>query len=252
MSSFQGQLKAETSGDSKDTPLQEHLSVLADNIGYAGFVAAGVLVVALCIKEVILIAEFDKTAEPSNFLNFLIVAVTLIVVAIPEGLPLAVTISLAFSMKAMMKDNCLVRVLASCETMGGATAICSDKTGTLTENRMTVVQGHVMGCEFVIDGYALHLRNRDVLTISRDADFESSTGGMSITAELLNEFCFAMALNTSARQEMREGTDGKKHLEWVGNKTAHGLLGFANLTKRDYAAMRKEIPEANKKQFPFN
>ena len=63
------------------------------------------------------------------------------VVAVPEGLPLAVTISLAYSMKQMMRDANFVRHLAACETMGGATAICSDKTGTLTENRMTVTEG---------------------------------------------------------------------------------------------------------------
>ena len=71
----------------------------------------------------------------SGPLKFFIFAVTIVVVAVPEGLPLAVTISLAYSMKKMMKDNNFVRVLAACETMGGATAICSDKTGTLTENR---------------------------------------------------------------------------------------------------------------------
>ena len=69
-----------------------------------------------------------------------ITSVTIIVVAIPEGLPLAVTISLAYSTRKMLKDNNLIRVLAACETMGNATDICSDKTGTLTENRMTVVK----------------------------------------------------------------------------------------------------------------
>ena len=69
-----------------------------------------------------------------------IIAVTIIVVAIPEGLPLAVTISLAYSTKKMYEDQCFIRVLAACETMGNATNLCSDKTGTLTENRMTVVE----------------------------------------------------------------------------------------------------------------
>ena len=73
-------------------------------------------------------------------INFFIDSVTIIVVAIPEGLPLAVTISLAYSVKRMQADNNLVRVMAACETMGGATYICSDKTGTLTENRMTAAQ----------------------------------------------------------------------------------------------------------------
>ncbi|KAL3147297.1 hypothetical protein ABBQ32_002785 [Trebouxia sp. C0010 RCD-2024] len=78
---------------------------------------------------------FPLSLIVSGPLKFFIFAVTIVVVAVPEGLPLAVTISLAYSMKKMMKDNNFVRVLAACETMGGATAICSDKTGTLTENR---------------------------------------------------------------------------------------------------------------------
>ncbi len=73
--------------------------------------------------------------------DFLILGITIIVVAVPEGLPLAVTISLAYSMRRMMADQNLVRKLQACETMGGATNICSDKTGTLTENRMSVTEG---------------------------------------------------------------------------------------------------------------
>ena len=66
-----------------------------------------------------------------------IVGITIIVVAIPEGLPLAVTIALSYSSKSMYNDKCLIRYLAACETMGNATNICTDKTGTLTENQMT-------------------------------------------------------------------------------------------------------------------
>jgi len=72
-------------------------------------------------------------------LNTIIIAITVVVVAIPEGLPLAVTISLSFASKKMQKENNLVRTLSSAETMGGATYICSDKTGTLTKNEMTVM-----------------------------------------------------------------------------------------------------------------
>ena len=83
-----------------------------------------------------------------GIIDALIIGITLLVVGIPEGLPLAVIISLAYSMKAMTKDNNLVRHLQACETMGGATNICSDKTGTLTMNQMTVMAGWVGGQEF--------------------------------------------------------------------------------------------------------
>merc|ERR1712000_454470 len=84
----------------------------------------------------------------TEVLQYFITAVTIVVVAVPEGLPLAVTIALAFSMKKMMKDNNFVRRLAACETMGGATQICSDKTGTLTVGRMNVTKGVVAGLKF--------------------------------------------------------------------------------------------------------
>lgn len=71
-------------------------------------------------------------------MQYLIIAVTVVVVSIPEGLPLAVTLTLAYSMKAMHKDKILVRKLESCETMGAARYLCSDKTGTITQNKMTV------------------------------------------------------------------------------------------------------------------
>jgi len=75
-----------------------------------------------------------------EILDFFIIGITVVVVAIPEGLPLAVTLSLAFSVKKMLKDQNLVRKLQACETMGGANNICSDKTGTLTKNEMTLTQ----------------------------------------------------------------------------------------------------------------
>merc|ERR1740128_1013829 len=81
----------------------------------------------------------------NHYVKFLIIGVTVLVVAVPEGLPLAVTLSLAYSVKKMMKDNNLVRHLDACETMGNATAICSDKTGTLTTNKMTVVNVYMGG-----------------------------------------------------------------------------------------------------------
>merc|ERR1719403_646546 len=93
----------------------------------------------------VLILLFQHNDEWENGLNYFIVAVTVIVVAVPEGLPLAVTVSLAYSMSKMYEDNNFVRKLAACETMGNATTICSDKTGTLTTNVMTVKQAFFGG-----------------------------------------------------------------------------------------------------------
>merc|ERR1719439_62418 len=88
----------------------------------------------------VLILLFQHDDEWKNGLKYFVVAVTVIVVAVPEGLPLAVTVSLAYSMGKMYEDNNFVRKLAACETMGNATTICSDKTGTLTQNKMTVCE----------------------------------------------------------------------------------------------------------------
>jgi len=87
----------------------------------------------------------------TEILNTFIIAVTVIVVAIPEGLPLAVTIALSFSSAKMRELNNLVRTLASAETMGGATHICSDKTGTLTQNKMTVMGLHAYGTTYKVE-----------------------------------------------------------------------------------------------------
>ena len=84
--------------------------------------------------------SWDTGTDLKKLLDYLMIGITVVVVAIPEGLPLSVTLSLAFSVKRMLKDNNLVRKMEACETMGGANNICSDKTGTLTMNKMTLSQ----------------------------------------------------------------------------------------------------------------
>jgi Ca2+ transporting ATPase len=84
--------------------------------------------------------SWDTSTDMVTLLHYLIIAITVVVVAIPEGLPLSVTLSLAFSVKKMLNDQNLVRKMEACETMGGANNICSDKTGTLTMNKMTLTQ----------------------------------------------------------------------------------------------------------------
>jgi magnesium-transporting ATPase (P-type) len=147
-----GENREESSGGShkkEKSVLQAKLTKLAIQIGYAGSTIAvltvAILVIQFCVKTFVIENKPWKSTYFNDLVKHFIIGVTVLVVAVPEGLPLAVTLSLAYSVKKMMKDNNLVRHLDACETMGNATAICSDKTGTLTTNRMTVVQSYI--CE---------------------------------------------------------------------------------------------------------
>ncbi|KAG5123848.1 hypothetical protein JHK82_030585 [Glycine max] len=138
--------------NNEETPLQVRLNKLTSAIGKVGLlVAALVLVVSMaryfagCTRDDFGNREFVRgRTESDDVVNAVVAivaaAVTIVVVAIPEGLPLAVTLSLAFSMKKMMRDNAMVRRISACETMGSATTICTDKTGTLTLNEMKVTE----------------------------------------------------------------------------------------------------------------
>lgn len=162
-----GKITEDTQKTNEPTHLQQKLEVIANKIGNVGIGCAVltfcVMVIRTVLEMVDLIPcgcgnlftcqqppvgtcvkpnfELNMTTNPlwNELLYTVIIAITIIVVAIPEGLPLAVTISLSFASKKMQKENNLVRTLSSAETMGGATHICSDKTGTLTVNKMTVM-----------------------------------------------------------------------------------------------------------------
>ncbi len=128
------------------TPLQRKLEAIANDIGILGTVAAALTVAVLFVRFFIEQGKigFDWENMFWTYLNwwfgYLIIGITIIVVAVPEGLPLAVIISLAYSVRKMLDDQNFVKKLAACEIMGGANNICSDKTGTLTKNEMTVVR----------------------------------------------------------------------------------------------------------------
>ncbi|GAB7348486.1 hypothetical protein MBLNU459_g6893t3 [Dothideomycetes sp. NU459] len=214
------------------TPLQSKLNVLAEYIAKLGGAAALLLFIVLLIKFLAQLPgnHSSPSDKAQRFLNILIVAVTIVVVAVPEGLPLAVTLALAFATKRMTKDNNLVRVLRSCETMGNATTVCSDKTGTLTQNVMTVVAGTV--------GTSSRFRN----TASSNAD--GTTGAAELDDHVddvsTNEFIGTLgdaiktlwkdsiALNSTAF----EGEENGKQT-FIGSKTETALLSFA----RDYLGM---------------
>lgn len=113
-------------------------------IGYIGMLGAFFTFLILCfrmsIEEFFIQRKMWSSIYIKFIISYLIQAITVVVVAVPEGLPLAVALALSFATQKMTKDNNLVRHLDACETMGNATTICSDKTGTLTTNRMTAVK----------------------------------------------------------------------------------------------------------------
>ena len=138
---------ADKSHTSSGSVLQNKLNRLAALIAYFATGAAVLTVVVLIIRQLIEVFATEmrhwEAEDWNELVHYFIIGIIVLVVAIPEGLPLAVTIALAYSVKKMLRDNNLVRHLHACETMGNATTICSDKTGTLTTNRMTVVESYL-------------------------------------------------------------------------------------------------------------
>ena len=130
--------------NSVKTPLDRQLVGLGKMISRASYCIAALIVIGR-IAMFLTSVEFDWITFTTFFLQTIMIAVTLIVVAVPEGLPMAVTLSLAFSMRRMLKTNNLVRKMHACETMGATTVICTDKTGTLTQNRMQVYKTDFFG-----------------------------------------------------------------------------------------------------------
>ena len=126
--------------DGVKTPLDEQMQRLGTLISRASYTVAGLVVVARLVQFLIVNSQFSIIPLLTYFLQTIMIAVTLIVVAVPEGLPMAVTLSLAYSMRRMLKTKNLVRKMHACETMGAATVICTDKTGTLTQNKMQVAE----------------------------------------------------------------------------------------------------------------
>ncbi|KAE8371309.1 hypothetical protein BDV26DRAFT_302840 [Aspergillus bertholletiae] len=214
--STNGRIMASLQTESDPTPLQVKLARLAGWIGWLGTSAALLLFFVLLIRFLVQLPDND--ASPSvkgqEFMDILIVAVTVIVVAIPEGLPLAVTLALAFATTRMLKENNLVRILRACETMGNATVICSDKTGTLTQNKMTVVVG-LFGANERFDQQPHESGNPS----TSPTILETLKLYPAIFKKLLID---SIALNSTAFEEEQDG----RH-EFVGSKTEIALLQLA-------------------------
>ncbi len=207
------------------TPLNEQLDRLGHTITVASYVIAGVIMVLRLLMY--LVFDKDVVFEWMDFaryaLNTLMMAVTLIVVAVPEGLPMSVTLSLALSMRRMLETNNLVRKMHACETMGAATVICTDKTGTLTQNRMRVNQFNI---------YGLHDNKLDD----------------SQTSALVKE---GVAVNSTAYLDFTD----KKEAKAVGNPTEAALLlwlfqqNVDYIEYRDHSTIVKQLPFSTKYKF---
>ena len=195
--------------------LQTKLFKLTVWIGVAGVVFALLTTIVLITQYVLEVPGEEVKAK--DIINHLMIGITILVVAVPEGLPLAVTISLAYSVKKMMADNNLVRHLNACETMGNATIICTDKTGTLTTNQMTVVQAFLLGESF-----------------GQDAPAPLPTSLPDPLARILGETIAYNSSYTSAVVE--EGAT----LKQMGNKTECALLAF--LTSSGLVCYQVVIP----------
>ena len=131
--------------DGVKTPLDEQLDGLGRLISKISYIIAAGIIVGRVVMYFVNTGSFDWMPFLAYLLQTLMLAVTLVVVAVPEGLPMAVTLSLAYSMRRMLKTNNLVRKMHACETMGATTVICTDKTGTLTQNRMQVYEARFFG-----------------------------------------------------------------------------------------------------------
>lgn len=238
VNSLAGRIAMAVRADKEDTPLQEKLNDLAELIGKLGMGAAVLMFVVLSIKELIKVYYFKTHPLVfKKFLDMITTSVTIVVVAVPEGLPLSVTIALAYSMKQMMHENNLVRHLAACETMGGATSICTDKTGTLTQNEMTVMRGYLGGRKFEFLGEKAH----DAAVVRSNVVGPAGTKFIELVAE-------SISLNSSAVKQTVPGTQTQKYM---GNKTEQAMLYFTEKLGQIPSTLRGKVETGNKRSYPF-
>lgn len=225
--SSHGRLMVAMTEDTEPTPLQKKLGIVASQIATAGLSAAILLFVTLFIKFLIQIpSSHDSASEKGQtFLRIVIIAITVLVIAVPEGLPLAVTLALAIAVTRMLKDNNLVRILAACETMGNATVVCSDKTGTLTMNKMTVTAG-ILGTtyRFRLSSDETHRdRPSSGQAVPESVTFSIRDSISMLSAEFGKILSQSIVINSTTFES--EANDGRPI--FVGSMTEAALLSFA-------------------------
>ena len=286
--------------ENSKTPLESKLEKIAELIGYFGISAGIVTLVALMIRFAVDFSEENKEYEKTSkveslvtgilfnmpyrndeqniidhtdnglhdpkmdvaeeILNIIILCISIVVVAIPEGLPLAVTLSLAFSIKKMMDYNNLVRKMHACETMGGANYICTDKTGTLTKNEMSVY-------EVLTGSWKIELKqNLDVEEVGKLSSKKKNNDEIKQIREDHNTYFqnilywdalkVAVALNVDAsiKKLDKENINGDMEICETKNKTDKAFIDFLYRFKSPISVEKEKYlkDEKNYKQFPFD
>lgn len=238
--------------NSVKTPLSEQLDKLGMWVSRMSYgVGAAVVVVRLLMylaQYDFSLAAIDSLAFLAYLLQTLMIAMTLIVVSVPEGLPMAVTLSLAYSMRRMLKTNNLVRKLHACETMGATTVICTDKTGTLTQNRMSVADT----CFWSVDRQEWHIMPTDDCAPSESSDNKPSAEREKDCADSLYRIIKeGIAANSTASLDLSEPARPAV----LGNPTEGALLLWLNDMEVDYDELREgasvvdELPFSTERKY---
>jgi len=223
------------------TPLQVSLEAFGARIG---MVAIFVCVLIFIIGVVL--GRGDPSLPPNScdtkctVLYMILIAVTLAVAAIPEGIPLCVTISLSIGCKEMVKNNVLVRKLAAVETLGSASVICSDKTGTLTEGKMTMVKMHAGGVAYSVEGKGF---DPTVGCIRNAETGDNAAGDMAVKSALLAAL---LCCNTTL-EKIKDPETGEEKYEPKGNSSEAPIIvaarkvGFSESIAAEYPRVL-EVP----------
>jgi Ca2+-transporting ATPase len=212
----------------EETPLQKRLDQLGKTLGWAALSICGLVFVVGMLRGY-------------EILEMFIIAVSLAIAAVPEGLPAVVTISLALGMREMIRRHALIRRLSSVETLGSATVICSDKTGTLTQNEMTATRMWVDGETIDITGSGYH----------PSGEFQRSGQPIKLTdfpAALTN--LWVAALNNDSGLEELSAGDGQKAYRMVGDPTEGAMIVAAAKAGANYSELNKAYPRVQ--EIPFD
>ena len=258
MNTAWGEMMSSITRDTNErTPLQARLDKLTSSIGKVGLTVASLVLVVMLIRyftgniqEAGEIEEYKPgQTDVDDVFNAIVkivaAAVTIVVVAIPEGLPLAVTLTLAYSMKRMMADHAMVRKLSACETMGSATIICTDKTGTLTLNQMKVTKVWLGQEQIDEEHYSI-----------RQEQIDEEHYSKSISTNVRELFYQGVGLNTTGTVYKSDHQSSNSQYEFCGSPTEKAILSWAVLNlgmdieklKHEYEILHVETFNSDKKR----